>query len=309
MSYTTLALLLLLSAIWGSSFLFIKIGVTEIGPITFSMLRVLIGSVVLLIIVFTRRRTPVERGVWKHLAFIGLFGTALPFALIGWGTQFISSGLSAILNATTPLFAFIIATALGSEALCATRAIGVAAGFGGIVVLMWPQLQGGQQASILGELAVVAGSLCYAISATHMKRRLASSPPLFTALGQVAMGWLILLPGAAIERPWTFTYSPRVLFAVGMLGVLGTGLAYIIYVRLIQGLGATGASLVTQIVPLFAVFWGWLVLAERPGWNALLALAMILAGLVLVNGLPRRHSRVAVVPAGAEPASLGPAGK
>jgi drug/metabolite transporter (DMT)-like permease len=299
MSYTYFALLLLLSAIWGASFLFIKIGVSEIGPITFSMLRVLIGSAVLLAIVLTRRqRESVERGVWRRFAFVGLFGTALPFTCIGWGTQFITSGLSAILNATTPLFAFILATALGSEELRAARAVGVMVGIGGIVVLMWPQLQGGWHASLLGELAVVAGSLCYAISAVYMRKNLTGQPALLTALGQVGMGCLILIPFSLLERPWEFSPSPRAVAALLALGIVGTGLAYIIYVRLIQGIGATGASLVTQIVPLFAVFWGWLVLAERPGWNALLALGMILVGLLLVNGLPlRRRPEPVAVPA------------
>lgn len=289
MSYTYFALLLMLSAIWGASFLLIKIGVSEIGPITFSMLRVLIGSLVLAAIVLTRRRwEPVGHGVWWRFAFVGFFGTALPFAVIGWGTQFIPSGLSAILNATTPLFTFILATALGSEELRAARAVGVVIGLGGIVVLMWPQLQGGRHASLLGELAVVAGSLCYAISAVYMRRNLAGQPALLTALGQVGMGCLVLLPFSLLERPWEFSLSPRVVSALLLLGIVGTGLAYIIYVQLIQGIGATATSLVTQIVPLFAVFWGWLVLAERPGWNALLALGMILTGLLLVNGLPLR---------------------
>jgi len=299
MSYTYLALLFLLSAIWGASFLFIKIGVSEIGPITFSALRVLIGSLVLLAIVFTRRRRErMDRSAWRRMVFVGVLGTALPFSLIGWGTQFISSGLSAILNATTPLFSFVLATALGSEDLRAVRAAGVVVGIGGIVALMWPQLQGGWHASLLGELAVVAGSLCYAISAVYMRRHLSGQPALLTALGQVGSGCLILIPFSLLEQPWQFRPSPAAVGALLALGSVGTGLAYIIYVRLIQGIGATGASVVTQIVPLFAVFWGWLVLAERPGWNAVLALGMIVGGILLVNGLPsRRRPEAAVVPA------------
>lgn len=289
MSYTYLVLLLLLSVIWGASFMFIKIGVTEIGPITFAMLRLLTGSVVLLAIVLARSpRQRVAPGVWRRMFVTGLFGTALPFAVIGWGTQFITSGLSAILGATAPLFAFVLATALGSEELRVVRALGVLMGLGGIVVLVWPQLQGGWQASLVAQLAVVAGSLGYAISAVYMRRNLSGQPALLTALGQVGLGCLILLPFSLLERPWEFSPSLRAVAALLTLGSVGTGLAYIIYVRLVQGIGATGASVVTQITPLFAVFWGWLVLAERPGWNALLALGMILVGQFLVNGLPLR---------------------
>ncbi|HHX44096.1 MAG TPA: DMT family transporter [Chloroflexi bacterium] len=297
MSSTDLALLLLLSAIWGASFLFIKIGVSEIGPVTFSALRMLIGAVVLAIIVRARRQPErLARDVWRRMVVVGLLGTALPFSLIGWGTQFISSGLAAILNATTPLFAFILATALGSEELRPVRALGVLMGFGGILVLMWPELHSGRQGSFSGQLAVVSGALCYAISAVYMRRHLADQPALLTALGQVGLGCLILLPCALLEQPWRFRPSPAAVGALLALGSVGTGVAYILYVRLIQGVGATSTSLVTQIVPMFAVVWGWLVLAERPGWNALVALAMIMGGLFLVNGLPlrRRPSPVAM---------------
>jgi len=286
MSYTYLALLLLLSAIWGASFLFIKIGVSEMGPLTFATLRVLIGSVVLLLISRLRReRLPTDPKLWLRFAIMGTFNALVPFATIAWGTQYIPSGLSAILNATMPLFTFILAAAWGNERLSLHRVCGLLIGFAGIIVLTWPQLRGGLQASLWGELAVIVGSLSYAIAAVYARRSLAGQSPIIASLGQVSMGFLLFIPFSLLEKPWTFNPSIRAILALLALGVLGTGVAYIIYYRLIQGLGATGASLVTYIVPLFGIFWGWAVLGERLSWHAFVALLMILVGLVLVNNL------------------------
>ena len=291
MSYTLLALLLLLSAIWGASFLFIKIGVSEMGPLTFATLRVLVGSLVLLIISRLRReKLPTDPKLWRRFAVMGIFNALVPFGTIAWGTQYIPSGLSAILNATMPLFTFILAAAWGGERLTVRRVCGICIGFAGIIVLTWPQLRGGMQASLWGELAVIVGSLSYAIAAVYARRSLAGQSPIIASLGQVSTGFLLFIPFSLLERPWTFTPSTQAILALLALGILGTGFAYILYYRLIQGLGATGASLVTYIVPLFGIFWGWAVLGERLSWHAFVALLMILGGLLLVNNLPARGS-------------------
>lgn len=284
MSSTYLVLLLLLGAIWGASFLFIKVGVSEMGPLTFATLRVLTGSVVLLLISrFKRERLPTNPKLWLRFAIMGVFNALVPFATIAWGTQYIPSGLSAILNATMPLFTIILAALWGDERLSLNRVGGLLIGFAGIVVLTWPQLQGGLQASLWGELAVIVGSLSYAIAVVYARRKLAGQSPVIASLGQVSTGFLLFIPFFLLEKPWTFSPSVKAILALLALGVLGTGLAYVIYYRLIQGLGATGASLVTYIVPLFGVFWGWAILGERLSWHAFAALLMILAGLALVN--------------------------
>jgi len=280
-------MLMLLSAIWGASFLFIKIGVTDMGPLTFAMLRVLIGSVILLAVVRLRRQ-PIPRGrrTWGHLAVMGAVGIAVPFAMISWGTQYIPSGLSAILNAAMPLFTLLLAVLLGDERFGPKRLLGVLLGFGGILVLTMPQLRGGLQASLLGQLAVVLGALSYAVAVVYARRHIVDQPPLIASLGQVSTGCLLLIPLSLLEKPWGQTSSLRAIGAVLALGSLGTALAYILYHSLIQRVGATATSLVTYIVPVFGIFWGWLILGERLSWNAFVALLMILVGLVFVNELP-----------------------
>jgi len=294
-------LLLLLSAIWGASFLFIKIGVAEMGPLTFAMLRVMIGSAILLLVLAARReRLPRDRALWRHFLVTGLFNALIPFSLIAWGTQYIPSGLSAILNATTPIFTLILAALFGDERLRLGRVLGVLLGFGGIAVLTYPQLQQGFQASLWGELAVVLGSLSYAIAIVYARRHLAEQPPLTNSLGQLLMGSLLFIPFALGEQPWTQHPSWRAVGALLALSIVGTALAYLIYYRLIRELGATATALVTNIVPVFGIFWGWLILSERLSWHAFAALAMILAGVVLVNNLlaRRRPRPVAKTPAG-----------
>lgn len=288
MSLNSLALLLSLGAVWGASFLCIKIGVTDLSPFTFAALRVLIGALVLLAVIVLRRQ-PWPRGarLYGHFAFMGFVGITIPFAAIAWGTQYIASGLSAILNATMPLFTFVLAVLLGDEGLSGRRALGLLIGFLGIVVLAWPQLQAGVRSELLGQLAIVVASLSYAIAIIYARRHLTQQPPLVTALGQVAMGCLFFAPLALAEAPWQQTFTARALGAASIVGAIGTGLAYIIYYRLVRDIGPTGTSLVTYIVPLFGIVWGWVVLREALSWHAFAALGFIFVGLILVSGLPQ----------------------
>lgn len=292
--------LIALSAIWGASFLLIKIGVAEVSPFTFAAWRVIVGAATLFAVLKVRGvALPRQGRAWRAFAVTGLLGVALPFAAISWGTQHIASGLSAILNASMPLFTVILAAAIGEERLTARRVAGVLAGFAGIVVLTLPNLRGGLDVGLLGELAVVLAALSYAVSILYARRRVLSYGPLTASFGQVAMGAVWLLPAMALEQPWAAAApSWRVVAAVLAIGVLGTGIAYIIYYRLLAALGPTGTSLVTFIVPLFGIFWGWAILQEYLSWHAFAALGLIVSGLVLVNGLPTARRRPVPAPAG-----------
>ncbi|MHB0857301.1 MAG: DMT family transporter [Anaerolineae bacterium] len=277
-------LLLLLSAIWGASFLFIKVGMAEMGPMVFATLRVLVGSLVLLGIVLARReKLPRDGRTWGRFALMGIFNALIPFYAIAWGTRQIPSGLSSILNATMPLFTVILAALWGGERLTVARSAGVLVGFGGILVLAWPQTQGGVQASLLGQMAVVAGALSYAVATVYARRKLVGHPPLVASLGQISTGFLFCVPFAVAEGLPTRMPSLQVILSLLALGVLGTAVAYLIYYRLVRETGATFASAVTYINPLFGIFWGWLLLGERLPWNAFAALALILVGLLLIN--------------------------
>jgi len=287
MNYGYLVLLVLLGSIWGASYLFIKIGVSELGPLTVAMVRVLVGSLLLVAITALRReKLPRRIGDWRRFAGAGLLNALIPFTLLAWGTQFIPSGLSAILGATMPLFTFVLAILLDGERLTTARAAGMVISFGGIVVLTAPQLvRGGLRASLWGQAACILASFSYALAIIYARRNLKGYSPLIASLGQVGTGWALLFPFALLEKPWAYTPSSRAILALLALGALGTGVAYIIYHRLIQTAGATAASVVTYITPVFGVFWGRLVLGERLGWNAFAALLIIFVGLALINNL------------------------
>ncbi len=288
MRYRSYGMLLLLGAIWGASFLLIKIGVDEMGPMTLAMLRVALGAAVLGVILWARgERLPRTRRIWCHLFIMALLGVALPFAAISWGTQHIASSLSAILNAAMPLFTFVIVLLLGSEATTLRCMLGVVIGFAGILILVLPQLlEGGLQVTLLGQLAIVLAALSYALAVVYANRHLMSESPLHTSLGQLALAAILLAPMAVVENSWRAPLTYRSIGAVVILGVLGTALAYLIYYRLIREAGATFTSLVTYITPVFGVFWGRLILSEHLTWNAFVALGLILGGLVLVRGKP-----------------------
>lgn len=288
MNLSSYGSLLLLGAIWGASFLLIKVGVAEIGPMTLAMLRVALGALALGLVLGARgEHLPRGRRAWSHLVIMAALGVALPFAAISWGTQYIASSLSAILNAAMPLFTFVIVALLGSEPAGYRRLVGVLIGLMGIVILVLPQLlQGGLQASLLGQLAVVLAALSYALAAVYANHYLANEPPLRTAFGQLALAALMLAPLALVETSWRAPLTYRSIGAVLVLGLLGSALAYLIYYRLIGQAGATFTSLVTYIVPVFGVFWGRLILHERLAWNAFAALGLILGGLLLVRGRP-----------------------
>jgi drug/metabolite transporter (DMT)-like permease len=280
--------LLLLGAIWGASFLLIKIGVAEMGPMTLAALRTALGAVVLGVILAARRE-PLSRNsrLWRRLALMAALGIAVPFAAISWGTQHIASSLSAILNAAMPLFTFCIVALSGGEATGLRRLVGVLLGLGGILILVLPQLlQGGVQATVLGQLAVVLAALSYALAVVYANRHLTNESPLHTSFGQLTLAALMLAPLALFEDSWRAAITYRSIGAVAVLGVLGTALAYLVYYRLIRQAGATFTSLVTYITPVFGVFWGRLILNERLSWNAFAALGLILGGLLLVRGRP-----------------------
>ena len=299
MNARSLVDLITLGAIWGASFLLIKIGVTEVSPIVFAAWRVIIGAATLLVALRGRGiALPRGRRAWLDFGVTGLLGVALPFVAISWGTQHIDSGLSAILNATMPLFTVILAGLIGEERFTARRVAGVLTGFGGILVLTLPSLGNGLRTSLLGELAVVSAAMSYAVSILYARRRIMGQHgPMAASFGQVAAGALWLLPLMLLERPWASPWpSIQVIVALLIIGILGTGIGYILYYRLLAAVGATGTSLVTFVVPVFGIFWGWAILHEHLSWGAFVALGLILVGLVLVNGLPGVARRPAPAP-------------
>lgn len=284
--YLDLFLLLVLGAVWGSSYLFIKVGVAEVPPLTFVTARLVLGAVImwglLRVLGYPVSR---DRALWAAYAVMGLISGALPYSLITWGEKYISSGLAAMLQSTTPVFTVILAHFfVHDERMTPARILGVITGFVGVGILMIPDLRRGLQANLLGQLAVVASSVCYAAATIFARNRLRGQPALVSTMGQLTTGAIFMLPLALlVERP--FDLSPS-LAAVGSwlgLTLLGTIVAYVIYYTLIERASATFVSTVTYIVPVNGLLLGALVLGEPLNLTLLLSLGFILAGVLLVR--------------------------
>ena len=279
MSRRHLVMLLALAAIWGSSFMLIEIALRDLDPATLILLR--LGSAALALAVYVPLAGmsfgALRPFVWP-LALMGLLNTALPFYLITWGQQYIDSGLAAILNASAPLFTAVLAVAVDQgQRVTGLRLAGVIIGVGGIVALVGFEPEGGDRA-VLGSLAVVVASACYALGALYAGRRFAGSSPLLVAFGTLAWATLLTLPpGLAAASSFGWETLVSVLF----LGVAATAVGYLLYFGLIAGAGASRAILVTYLVPSMALVYGAVFLDEQVSTLALLGLALVLAGVAL----------------------------
>lgn len=282
-------MLLVLSLLWGGSFLFVGLALRELGPLTVVALRVGGAALMLWTLLALFGRLP-RLGREACLAFLvmGLLNNALPFSLIAWGQTQIASGLAAILNATTPIFTVLLAHALtDDERLTRGRLAGVAMGFAGVAVMMGGDALAGLGGALAAQGAVLAAAFAYACAGIFGRRfsRMGLAPEV-TAAGQVTASTLLLVPLAlAVEAPWRLPApSASTVAAVTALAVLSTALAYILYFRVLRSAGATNLLLVTFLIPPSAIFLGWLVLDERLVGRHFAGLALIAAGLLAIDG-------------------------
>jgi len=279
--------LLILGLIWGASFLFIKVCVTSIPLFTFVSGRMLMGTCVLYVLLRLQGdRMPPLGAAWTPFLVIGFFNALVPYGLIAWGEQHISSGLAAILNATTPIFTVLIAHYfISDERLTVGRIFGIVLGFVGIVVVMWPALQGGVVFDLWGQLAVVGGSLSYAIAIVYARNHLRGVTPIKTSIGMLGSGFVLTLPLVLLlENPLAIRPPLEAWASWTMLGVFGTALAYLFYYWLVGNAGATYASVVTFLLPPMGVFWGALLLGERIEWLQGFGSVVIIFSIMLING-------------------------
>jgi drug/metabolite transporter (DMT)-like permease len=291
--------LLLLAFIWGWSFLFIKVAGEGMTPPTVAFLRIALGATVLRVWLWSRRAPGLpdaERRKWA--AIVGLVGSAIPFTLLAWGEQRVSSALTAVLNASTPLFTAIAATTLVGERLRAIQVTGLLVGFAGVSVAAGVGAADLTDSSLAGGLAAVVAGAFYGLAFTFMRGHLGGIPPAVAAAGQLTAGAIMLAPFALVTSVTDgFDLTWRRAGAILVLGVVGTGLAYLLNYRIVADLGATRASLVTYVIPIVAVAVGAVVLDERFERRVLVGGVLIVAGIALVNGmakLPRRPPVAAV---------------
>jgi len=284
-------LLLLLGAVWGSSFLLIKLAVETIPPITVAAGRIGIGALVLAFIVTVRSRPwPRRRREWLLLFVMGAIGNAIPFSLINWGETRIDSGLTAILMSSVPLATIMLAPAfVRDEPVTPGKLLGVAFGMAGVAVLIGPGALMGAHGELLGEIAITCATLCYAVNGL-VARQLPQMPVEVIGAGCLLSATLVALPlSLAADRPWQATPSTLSLAALVLLGVLNTAGGYLLLFRLVVRAGAGFASLNNFLVPLFGVMWGIMLLDERPSPRAFAGLVLIFGGLAAVRLWPRRR--------------------
>lgn len=283
----------LLSAIWGASFLFTRLGAAEFGPFPTAGLRVMLAALALIPFMILKGEWPALRKHWKPVLLAGVINSAIPFALFAWAVMHITTGLTSILNATVPLFGALVAWVWLGERIQRLRWVGLLLGFLGVALLAWkaPGGAGAKSSDAVWAIgACLCASVCYAVAANFAKRYLTGVPPLASATGSLigaslflaiptAMHWPAHMPGA---RAWG---------AVIAIAVLCTGIAYFVYFRLIANAGPSRAVAVTFLAPAFAVIYGAVFLQETVTPWMLGCGLIIVCGTMLSTGLVSGKSR------------------
>lgn len=280
-------LFLLLGFLWGSSYIFIKIGVDGgLTPFTLVSLRLLIGLALLATVVAVARE-PLPRGgrMYGHLAVLGAFSVAIPFTLITWAERSVDSTIAATITSAVPLFVIVFAAfALRDEPITMNKLVGVAIGLVGVAILVGfdpAALTGG---SLMAELALVGATASYAIGGVYARRMVHGLRPMIPALFQVAFAFVMVTVLAFVfERPLDAPLTLATGFAVVWLGLLGSGLAYLVFFRLLRAWGATRTSLVAYLLPIVGIALGALVLNEAVDTRLLIGTALIIGGIGVVN--------------------------
>lgn len=279
-------MLLLLAAVWGSSFVFIKIGVTEVPPITLTAVRLgLASAFLLLVMAVTRRAFPTGRSLWSMMVVAALIGNALPFCLIAWGQQSIPSGTAAILMGVMPLITMVLAHAFtDDEKLNLRKVVGMVVGLCGLCMLVGPAAVQGLTASFVGMLALLAAATCYGFNTVLIRRM--DAPDRTSAVTMIILlSALIVAPFAfVLENPLVVTAGLKAWSAVITLGVLHTSFATLLMFAIIGRAGASFFSQLNLIIPIAGVVWAAVLLSEIPGLNALAALGLIILGILIAKG-------------------------
>jgi len=291
---TELALLVLLSALWGASYTFIKVGVATIPPLTLIASRTLIAGLLLAAVIRARGLIwPRDAATWRRFASQACLNSVVPFTLIAWAEQAVDAGLATILNSTSPIFAFLL-TALVTrhETVTMRKLAGVAAGLVGVCLLVGVEALHGLGEVMWAQLAIVAATICYAGAAIY-GQGFKGLDPMLPAAGSLLSGTALLLPAAlVIDRPWTLAPSAASLEALLALATVSTALALVIYFRLVQTLGSVGATAQSYLRVPIGVAIGVFALGERLSPTAWLGLGCVLAGVIAMT-MPARKAAAA----------------
>jgi drug/metabolite transporter (DMT)-like permease len=291
---TPLIVWLALCLIWGSTWLFIKLGLRDLPPFTFAGIRFLLASAILWAIVIARRRPLPKSGRdWLKLAWMGSITFALNYGLIFWGEQHINSGLAAVLQAMIPAFGLIFAHFyLPNERLTARKLAGVATGVAGVGLIFYDQMKIEGIAALQGSVALLLSSVCAAYSNVFIKARCQHIDSSVIAAGQMVWGIFPLLTlGAVLEGdPFDHRWSAQSALALAYLALIGSVLAFLLYFWLVTKIEVTKTMLISLVTPVTALLIGWLALDERLSWRVAAGSAAILAGIWLI--VFQRRSKV-----------------
>ncbi len=282
---------LLLGAIWSSSFMWIKIAVEEVGPITLVAFRVLFGlSFGVAVILIQRVSLPHSLKEWTPVLILGITNVAIPFFLISWGEQNIDSGVAAILDATVPLFTILIAHyLLHDDKMTVPKVLGLLMGFAGVVVLMSKDI-GASFGSTLGQLAVVLACAFYAGSNVYARRTTENTPGILRSAGPLLSATVVMwVATPLIESPIKIPHLGITWIALLWLGILGSGLAFVLSYYLIHEIGPTRSSMVTYLFPLGGVILGVAFLHEKLSWQVFVGGVLVVLSLIIANMQPQKQ--------------------
>lgn len=278
--------LLLLSMLWGASFLFMRTAAPEFGPIALIEIRVLIGAVFLMPILLWKNGFRELIKNYKPIATVGILNTALPFCLLAYATLSFTAGFTSVLNATSPLWTALIAVVWLKDKLSIPTTLGMSVGFAGVVFMVWNKLFVVESGFILGLLAGIVAAFLYGVAAIYSKKNLVGVNSLATATGSLISASLFLLPLAYYYWPEQ-VISTHAWSAVIIMGIASTAIAYVLYFRLIARIGPSKAITVTYLVPVFGMLAGMLFLDEVISREMIIGCGLILFGTSLATGLIR----------------------
>jgi len=277
-------ILLSLAAIWGASFLFMRISAPDFGPVPLVAFRMTVAGLALAPVFLGRKARRVLRDHWWQLLVSGVVGTAIAFILLSWASLTLTAGFTSLMNSSVPIFSAIIAATWLGERLRTAQILGLALGVTGIVILVWGQLDFSQNGHGWPIVACVTACLCYGFGASWMKRHLQQVSPLIASSGSLLGAGLVLVPVALTRLPET---SPSLTswLSAAALALLCTAFAFILFFKLIQRSGATVATSVTFLIPFFGIFWGRIVLDEAISGQMITGLLVSLLGTSLITGV------------------------
>lgn len=282
MSPASFASLLVLAAIWGGSFLFMRISVPVLGPVLLVEYRVGLAALFLLAVGFLLSRRLFLRENWKHYLVVGLFNSALPFLLFSFAAKTLSASLLSILNATSPIWGGLLAAVLNRQPLSLKTMLGMALGIAGVATLVGLDTIGMQPGAALAICCALGAAFSYALATTYAKSA-TSVDPFANAHGSMWAATLLVAPAVPFFPGHGSPGTPVVL-SVLALGIVCSGIAYLLYFRLIAEVGPASALTVTFLIPAFGILWGHLVLGEPVTWQTGIGAAIVVAGTALVTG-------------------------